>query len=128
MKELISRFPNKKDENAKNLETAKDWISFNSPVLSVFFRGDICFEIFCKTPMSIDKNKSSRRRNVIHGINSINQSDCKFVVSKRATSSVRAWSNLFNKHVAVNLTLDLDESEMIKKKTPLIELIESPLS
>ena len=65
---------------------------------------------------------------MIHGINSINQSDCKFVVSKRATSSVRAWSNLFNKHAVVNLTLDLDESEMIKKKTPLIELIELPLS
>lgn len=127
MKELISRFPNKKDENVKNLEAAKDWISFNSPVLGVFFRGDIFFEIFCLTPTSIDRNKSSRRRNVIRGINSINQSDCKFVVSKRATSSVRAWSNLFNKHVVVNLTLNLDESEMIKKKIHLIELIESPL-
>ena len=55
MKELISRFPNKKDENVKNLEKAKDWISFNSPVLSVFFCGEIFFEIFCLTPMSIDK-------------------------------------------------------------------------
>ena len=128
MKELISRFPNKKDENAKNLETAKDWISFNSPVLSVFFRGEIFFEVFCLTPMSIDKNISSRRRNVIHGINWINQSDCKFVVSKRVTSSVRVWSNLFSKHAVVNLILNLDELEMIKKKTHSIELIESPLS
>ena len=55
MKELISRFPNKKDENVKNLEAAKDWISFNSPVLSVF-RGDIFFEIFCfELPRALTK-------------------------------------------------------------------------
>ena len=124
MKELISRFPNKKDENVK---TAKDWIFFNSRVKSVFFR-DIFFDFFALIPLALIKKYILIRRNVIRGINWTNQSDCRFVVSRRVTSSVQAWSNLFSKHAAVNLTLNLDESEMIKKKTHLIEPIESPLS